>query len=85
MKANLKSWPIVTEDCITWSKIDLDDLTETVLTISMEAAKEAVNNLIKSLLYESEEEFLNSDDFINSPDNQIKVINHVLSKYIGWK
>lgn len=87
------NYPILTPDSITWSKEALEAINAiketpfiiTDIAITMDTAKEAVNNLIKSLLYESEEEFLNSDDFINNPENQRKVIEWVLYKWILWK
>ena len=92
------NYPIISPDSITWSKEALEKIEATKtepcnmiaeLVITMDAAKEAVveiEDLELPYLWKAyPDEFLNSDHFINNPANQRKVINHVLSKYIGWK
>lgn len=87
MNTKLKSFPVITSDFISWNKLDVDNLTDTVLTISMDAAIEAIQDLDEYYIMWRNHpiEYFNSDAFINDPYRQIEVINQVLNKHIGWK
>ena len=89
------NYPIITDTDITWSKEALEAIEATKtepcnmiaeLVITMEAAMNAVidGNLDINNGYLDYYEFLNSDEFINNPENQRKVIEWVLNKWILW-
>ena len=89
------NYPIITDTNITWSKEALEAIEATKtepcnmiaeLVITMEAAMNAVidGNLDINNGYLDYYEFLNSDEFINNPENQRKVIEWVLNKWILW-
>jgi len=91
------NYPIITEDSITWSKEALDFIQATKtepcnmiaeLVITMDAAIEAVGECLYEVAFRlnlTDEQFLNSDIFVNDPENQITVIEYVLNKWILWQ